>query len=57
VRLITEDHTLSAMYYCLECGERMSHVKRGHIASLDCPQCRGQLNPVEEALWDGVNPN
>lgn len=57
VRLITEDHTLSAMYYCLECGERMSHVKRGHIASLDCPRCREQLNPVEEALWDGVNPN
>ena len=21
------------------------------------PQCHGQLNPVEEALWDGVNPN
>jgi predicted SprT family Zn-dependent metalloprotease len=57
VRLITKEHTLSAMYYCLECGERMSHVKRGHIASLDCPQCREQLKPVEEALWDGVNPH
>ncbi len=57
VRLITKDHTLSATYYCLECGERMSHVKRTHIASLDCPQCREQLNPVEESLWDGVDPN
>ncbi|HHW93867.1 MAG TPA: hypothetical protein GX734_05155 [Clostridiaceae bacterium] len=57
VRLITKDHTLSMMYYCLECGERMSHIKRGHIASLDCPRCHEQLNPVEEALWDGVDPN
>lgn len=57
VRLVTSEHTLSTMYNCPECGERMSHIKRGNIASLDCPQCREQLNPVEEALWDGVNPN
>ncbi|MGI6507701.1 MAG: hypothetical protein ACOX4A_04870 [Saccharofermentanales bacterium] len=57
VRLVTKDHTLSAMYYCLECGERMSHVKRGNIASLDCPQCREPLSPVEETLWDGIIPN
>ncbi len=57
LRLVTEDHTLSMMYNCPECGERMSHVKRGHIASLDCPECREPLNPVEEKLWDGVDPS
>lgn len=56
LRLVTGDHTLSMTYNCPECGERMSHVKRSHIASLDCPDCRGPLNLVEESLWDGVAP-
>ncbi len=54
LRLITPDKTLSAIYNCLECGERMSLVKRGHIASLDCPDCRKPLNLVSEKQWSGV---
>ncbi len=54
LRLITPDKTLSAAYNCSNCGERMSQVKRGHIASLDCPDCRKPLNLVSEKQWSGV---
>ncbi len=54
LRLITPDRTLSAAYSCPRCGERMSLVKRGHIASLDCPDCRKPLNLVSEKQWSGV---
>lgn len=54
LRLITPDRTQSAAYSCPRCGERMSLVKRGHIASLDCPDCRKPLNLVSEKQWSGV---
>ena len=54
LRLVTPDKTFSAAYNCPVCGERMSQVKRGHIASLDCPDCRKPLNLVSEKQWSGV---
>lgn len=54
LRLITPDKTFSAAYNCPVCGERMSQVKRGHIASIDCPDCRKPLNLVSEKQWSGV---
>lgn len=56
LRLIKGDKSLSAAYSCPLCGERMSLVKRGQIASIDCPDCRKPLSLVSEKQWDGVCP-
>lgn len=54
LRLISPDKTLSASYFCPECGERMSQMRRGHIASVNCPDCRNPLDLVSEKQWSGV---
>lgn len=51
LRLVSSDKTLSAPYNCSNCGERMTQVKRGQIASIDCPQCRKPLNLLSEKQW------
>ncbi|MGI6618048.1 MAG: hypothetical protein ACOX36_08435 [Saccharofermentanales bacterium] len=54
VRMIYPDATQSTTYRCPKCGERTSFVKRTHIASLNCPECREPLNLMAEKNWSGV---
>lgn len=51
LRIVTPETSLSETYNCPSCGERMSHVKRVHIASLNCPECQAPLELVSEKLW------
>ena len=54
VRMIYPDATQSTTYRCPKCGERTSFVRRTHIASLNCPECREPLNLMAERNWSGV---
>ncbi len=51
LRLVTEESSMSEPYYCPKCGERSSHVKRVHIASLNCPECHRPLDMKPEKVW------